>query len=139
MFGDDSRMLHLFCFIYFTLFQGLPLWLGWQRIQLQFRRPRFDPWVGKISWRRKMLPTLVFWPGEFHGLYSPWGCKELDMNEQLSLSLSYFYCYYISSTSDCQALDLGGWGPLVIEGSIQGQMTNISTQESEQVVDNTIQ
>ena len=23
--------------------------------------------------------------GEFHGLYSPWGCKELDMTEQLSL------------------------------------------------------
>ena len=24
----------------------------------------------------------------------------------------YFYCYYISSTSDHQALDPGGWGPL---------------------------
>jgi len=22
----------------------------------------FDPWVGKISWRRERLPTLVFWP-----------------------------------------------------------------------------
>ena len=30
-----------------------------------------DPWVRKISWRRGRLPTLVFWPGEFHGLYSP--------------------------------------------------------------------
>jgi len=30
----------------------------------------------------------VFWPGEFHGLYSPWGCKELDMTEQLALSPS---------------------------------------------------
>ena len=35
------------------------------------------------------LPTLVFWPGEFHGQrslagYSPWGHKELD-TEQLSL------------------------------------------------------
>ena len=29
----------------------------------------------------------VFWPGEFHGLYSPWGHKELHMTEQLSLSL----------------------------------------------------
>ena len=37
-------------------------------------------WVGKI-WRREQLPTPVFWPGEFHGLYSPWGCKESDMNE----------------------------------------------------------
>ena len=27
----------------------------------------------------------VFWPGEFHGLYSPWGLKELDMTERLSL------------------------------------------------------
>ena len=29
--------------------------------------------------------TPVFWPGEFHGLYSPWGCKALDTNERLSL------------------------------------------------------
>ena len=32
------------------------------------------------------LPTPVFWPGEFHGLYNPWGCKESDMTERLSLS-----------------------------------------------------
>jgi len=30
--------------------------------------PRFDPWVGKIPWRRERLPTPVFWPGEFYGL-----------------------------------------------------------------------
>ena len=35
--------------------------------------------------RREQLPTPVFWPGELHGLYSPWGCKELDTTEQLSL------------------------------------------------------
>ena len=28
----------------------------------------FDPWFGKIPWRRERLPTPVFWPGEFHGL-----------------------------------------------------------------------
>ena len=36
----------------------------------------------EIPWRRDRLPTPVYWPGEFHGLYSPW--KELDMTEQLS-------------------------------------------------------
>ena len=36
-------------------------------------KPGFDPWVGKIRWRRERLPTPVVWPGEFHGLYSPWG------------------------------------------------------------------
>ena len=34
---------------------------------LQCRRPGFNPWVGKIPWRRERLPTLVFWPGEIHG------------------------------------------------------------------------
>ena len=34
---------------------------------------------------RERLPTPVFWPGEFRGLYSPWGHKELDMTERLSL------------------------------------------------------
>ena len=42
-------------------------------------------WVGKICWRRKRLPTPVFWPGEFHELYSLWGHKVLDMTERLSL------------------------------------------------------
>ena len=63
---------------------GFPLWLSWQRIHLQCRRPGFDPWVGKIPWRRERLSTPVFWPGEFHGLYSPWGHKDSDTTEQLS-------------------------------------------------------
>ena len=42
---------------------------------------------------RERLPTPVFWPGEFHGLYSPWGHKELDMSERLSLSA---YCLVYS-------------------------------------------
>ena len=29
-----------------------------------------------------IVPTPVFWPGEFHGLYSPWGRKESDMTER---------------------------------------------------------
>ena len=37
---------------------------------------------------KERLPTPVFWPREFHGLYSPWGYKESDMTEQLSLSLT---------------------------------------------------
>ena len=41
-------------------------------------------WVGKTPWRRERLPTPVFWPGESHGLNSPWGHKESDMTERLS-------------------------------------------------------
>ena len=43
-------------------------------IFLQFRRPGFDLWVGKISWRRERLPTPVFWPGLYrvHGITKRW-------------------------------------------------------------------
>ena len=39
----------------------------------------------KSPWRRARLPTPVFWPGEFQGLYSPWGCEESDTTERLLL------------------------------------------------------
>ena len=61
--------------------------LSWWRTRLRCRRHGFDPWVGKIPWRRERLPTPVLWPGESHGLYSPWGHKESDTTERLWLSL----------------------------------------------------
>ena len=50
------------------------------------KRLGFDPWVGKIIWRRAWQPTLVFFPAESHGQgslvgYSPWDRKELDTTE----------------------------------------------------------
>ena len=52
---------------------------------VQSGRPGFNPWVGKIPWRRERQLTPEFWPGEFHGLYTPWGHKESDTTEWLSL------------------------------------------------------
>ena len=40
------------------------------------------------------LPTPVFWPGEFHELYSPWGHKESDTTEQLSISINIYNLEY---------------------------------------------
>ena len=63
------------------------------KICVQCRRPRFNPWVRKIPWRREWQLTPVFLPREFRGQrslagYSLWGCKESDMTERLTLSLS---------------------------------------------------
>ena len=44
------------------------------------------PGLGRSPGEGKGLLTPVSWPGEFHGLYSPWSHKELDTIEQLSLS-----------------------------------------------------
>ena len=53
----------------------------------------WESWVQYLGWeypwRNERLPTPVFWPGEFHRLYSLWGRKESDTTEQISLSLSY--------------------------------------------------
>ena len=59
-------------------------------------RCRFSPWVWKIPWRRAWQPIPVLMPGKSHGQrslagYSPWGRKELDMIEQLSMhSMSHW-------------------------------------------------
>ena len=43
--------------------------------------PSSIPGLGRFSGEGKGYP----WTGEFHGLYSPWGCKESDTIERLSL------------------------------------------------------
>ena len=43
-----------------------------EKNQLQCRRPKFNPWIGKIPWRRKWQPTPVFLPGESHGRGAWW-------------------------------------------------------------------
>ena len=75
----------------------LPWWLRWQSICLQWWRPGFDPWVGKIPWRKKWQPTPVFLPEKFHGRrslvgYSPWDHRvERDWAASLHFpSLIYF-------------------------------------------------
>ena len=64
--------------------------------------PRFNPWVGKISWRREWPPTPVFLPAGFHrqkGLvsYHPWCRKESDMTERLTLP-SFEWSWLLSMT-----------------------------------------
>ena len=44
------------------------------------------PGLGRSTGEGNWLPTPVFWAGESHELYNPWGHKESDTTEQLSLS-----------------------------------------------------
>ena len=59
------------------------LWRSGKESSGQCRRHGFYPWVGKIPWRRKWQPTIVFLPGKSHGQrslagYSPWGHKRVE-------------------------------------------------------------
>ena len=72
-------------------------------LNLKYKRPGFDSWIGKILWRIKWQPISEFLPGKFHGqriltAYSPRGLKELDATEQLTLSLFVFYIVITDTT-----------------------------------------
>ena len=77
-------------------------------------RRGFDPWVGKISWRRTWQPTPVFLPGESHRQrnlagYSLWGCKRVGQDLSTkhvtgwALPTSFGYCF------KCVCYIIGSW------------------------------
>ena len=77
---------------------GLSRWCSGKESASQCRRLRcgFDPWVGKISWRRTWQPTPVFLPGEHHGQrslagYSSQGYRESDIAEVTGHTCRRFY------------------------------------------------
>ena len=72
--------------------------------------PGSIPGLGRSpAWRREWLPTPVFWPGEFHGLYSPWGHKESDTTVWLSLSLIHCAFFIINHSGNRTGLRQRLW------------------------------
>ena len=72
-----------------SIYKGFPGGSDSKESCLQYRRPKFYPWVRKIPWRREWQLTAVFLIGKFHGQsslvgYSSWGGKGLDTTEQLT-------------------------------------------------------
>ena len=70
--------------------EGYPLQCSWASLvaQLVKNPPTIqETWVRSLGWedpwRREQLPTPLFRPWEFHGLYSLWGRKESDTTERL--------------------------------------------------------
>ena len=82
---------------------GLLRWLSGKEPTCQCRRCGFDPWIGKVPWKRKLQPTPVFLPGKSHGQrglvgYSPWGHKKIwhdwvtkQHGHSLGLALTKFH------------------------------------------------
>ena len=73
--------------------------------QMVKQRPGFNSCVGKILWRRKWQPTLVFWPGESPGErrligQSPRGLKESDTEGH------HFHHIYDTSVTNVNFLEI---------------------------------
>ena len=84
----ERKITSILFSIHYFGFQASQVAQG-QESSCQCRRHRFNPWVRKISWRRKWQPDPAFFPGESHGQRNlvgnnPWGRKELDTTQQLN-------------------------------------------------------
>ena len=56
------------------------------------RRHRFSPQAGKIPWRRKWQPALVFLPGEFYG-EEPGGLQFMGLQGSDTIQHSLSFCF----------------------------------------------
>ena len=79
-------------FLKISIWASLVAWMA-KNTPAMFE-PGFDPWVGKIPWKRAWQPIPVFLPGESHGQRSlvgcsPWGHKESDTTEWLSTHMLF--------------------------------------------------
>ena len=107
----DMTYVHSFNVLYYYLWASqVAQWLKKKnKPTCQCRRCGFDPWVGKIPWRRKWQPTPIFLPGKFHGQeslegYSPWGHKRFGHNKTIIICvflinknfiwINQFHSYY---------------------------------------------
>ena len=100
---------------------GLPRWLRGKESTCQWRRHRrhrFDPWVGKVPWRRKWQSISVFLPGISHGQrglvgYSPWGHRvghEWTCMQARSVWGFLWFCFLpISKTDQFSSFFLQVW------------------------------
>ena len=92
----------------------LPRWLSSKESAGQCRRHRFDPWVGKIPWRRKWPLASVFLPRKSHGERSlvgnsPWDPERI---RQDSVTEQQHMCMHIKFLQSCRPLcGPMDWGP----------------------------
>ena len=72
---------------------GYPLHYSWASLVAQLVKnlpAMLETWVRSLGWEDPLEKGKAthssIWPGEFHGLYSPWGCKESDMTERATFT-----------------------------------------------------
>ena len=77
------------------LYMELSGWLSGKEPAYQCRRRGFEPWVGKIPWRRKWESTPIFLPAKSQGQrslagYGPGGCRVGHDGARMSIT---YYLY----------------------------------------------
>ena len=78
---------------------GFPWWLSGKEVACQCRRLAFNPWVGKIPWRRAWQPTPVFLPWRI-----PWAEKLGGLQSAAAAAKSLHSCPTLCDPIDSSPL-----------------------------------
>ena len=93
-------MTQLYIYTHIHIYR-FPRWCSGKESPCQCRRKckrcGFDPWIGKILWRRAWQPTPIFLPGESHGQKEPGGLQPIESQRvgHNWSDLAYIYMLYI--------------------------------------------
>ena len=96
-----DRQILSHCATWEAPFTSSWLWIGASLVAQLVKNPSVvrETWARSLGWEdpleKERLPSPVVWSGEFHGLYSPWGRKESNTTERLSLTLYKAFCFKI--------------------------------------------
>ena len=107
----ESHVQYLLKFNICLFCAGLPWWLSGKESYCNAGYTNLTPGLGRSSGER-MQTTPVYLPGKSHGQrslvgYSPWGCKESDMAEWLSMRVGTWLIEYVPSYShSCPFFDV---------------------------------
>ena len=113
---------------------NIPLCIGSlvaHRICLQYERPGFDPWVGKVPWRREWQLSLVISPREFHEQRSLVGLQSMgsqragnDWGTTHIHTHTHTYIFFTPSSVE------GNWGCFYALGVVNSVEMNIRVHVS---------
>ena len=97
MYLNEFSLTSLPPLFYSRIWKNIYLRISWVAQMVKNLPEVRETWVQSLGcpWRRKWQPSPVFWLGEFHAQrslvgYSPWGRRELDTTERLTLSLFHY-------------------------------------------------
>ena len=90
-------LLQLLLLVKLMFLSGLPWWLNGKESACQCRRHGFNPWVGKIPWRRKWQPTLVFLSGKSLGQRIMADCHPWDRKRFGQDLVAKRWCFFLAT------------------------------------------
>ena len=102
----EQESLNFLVFVYIPSLSGFPIGSVVKNLPAsrRCRRLGFDPWVGKIPWRRSWQPIPACWPGKSHGQRSLAGCSTRGHKERHNWATELTRTHHFQKARECDVV-----------------------------------